>query len=53
MSASVVFLLLWSVAVCGRYSDRQEPSNADLTLAYTAGFWTAALLALFLVTIWR
>jgi hypothetical protein len=36
-----------------RYSDRQEPSNADLALAFNAGFWTAALLALFLVTIWR
>jgi hypothetical protein len=36
-----------------RYSDRQEPSRVDVALAFNAGFWTAALLALFLVTIWR
>jgi hypothetical protein len=33
--------------------ERSEPTFSDLTLAYSAGFWTAALLALFLVTIWR
>jgi hypothetical protein len=33
--------------------ERSEPTFSDLTLAYSAGFWTAALLALFLITIWR
>lgn len=33
--------------------ERSEPTLSDLTLAYSAGFWTAALLSLFLVTIWR
>lgn len=36
-----------------RYRDKHEPSFTDLALAFNAGFWTCAVCAMVLITLWR
>jgi hypothetical protein len=36
-----------------QWRDKHEPGFTDIALAFNAGFWTAAICALVLVTLWR